>query len=352
MRIDEQGALDAFDLCLQIDEDIQIPPMQLFPPFTSTGALDFSTMFTAGEAYMTSQPVQERELVSGTMASIPNQLEIAQPLIAQMATEQPAFVQPAIAQPLVAQMGIEQPAFAQPWVAQIGTEQPAFAQPWVAQIETEQPAFAQPLAAQIGTEQPAIAQPWVAQIGTEQPAFAQPLVAQIGTEQPAFAQPLVAQIGTEQPAFAQPLVAQMGITQRSKPAIAQTKMKQNGLEAGVDDITILNFREEIIAGCRWPLRVISKTITQHGVVYQMCKGQDLLFDYTEEELLTLTHKSTSVYYATEKDSETIQSVCKHSAVEFDEIIHRNSRLDKIERLGKRTKFKRNTYINIKDVDSS
>ena len=292
MRIDEQGALDAFDLCLQIDEDIQIPPMQLFPPFTSTGALDFSTMFTAGEAYMTSQPVQERELVSGTMASIPNQLEIAQPLIAQMATEQPAFVQPAIAQPLVAQMGIEQPAFAQPWVAQIGTEQPA------------------------------------------------------------FAQPLVAQIGTEQPAFAQPLVAQMGITQRSKPAIAQTKMKQNGLEAGVDDITILNFREEIIAGCRWPLRVISKTITQHGVVYQMCKGQDLLFDYTEEELLTLTHKSTSVYYATEKDSETIQSVCKHSAVEFDEIIHRNSRLDKIERLGKRTKFKRNTYINIKDVDSS
>ena len=88
MHFDGQETFDPVDLWLQPDEDIQVPPTQLFLPFTGTEALDFSTIFISGEAYMTPQPVQEHELVPGTMAPIPNQLGIAQPLVAQMGTEQ------------------------------------------------------------------------------------------------------------------------------------------------------------------------------------------------------------------------------------------------------------------------
>ena len=116
-----------------------------------------------------------------------------------------------------------------------------------------------------------------------------------------------------------------------------------------DDIGILEFREQIIDGRRWPIRVISKTITHDSVSYILCKGQDLYFQYSEDEVLTQTLKSTSIYYATSKNTETIAQVCKNDHITLEELVARNLRLDGIERMGKKAKFKGNTYLNVGDI---
>jgi len=116
-----------------------------------------------------------------------------------------------------------------------------------------------------------------------------------------------------------------------------------------DNIGILEFREQIIDARRWPIRVISKTITHDSVSYMLCKGQDLYFQYSEEEVLTQTLKSTSIYYATSKTTETIAQVCKKNNITQEELVARNSRLNGIERLGKKAKFKTNTYLNVGDI---
>ena len=116
-----------------------------------------------------------------------------------------------------------------------------------------------------------------------------------------------------------------------------------------DNIGILEFREQIIDGGRWPIRVISKTITHDSVSYMLCKGQDLYFQYSEEEVLTQTLKGTSIYYATSKPTETIAQVCKNNKITQEELVARNLRLNGIERLGKKAKFKANTYLNVGDI---
>jgi len=112
---------------------------------------------------------------------------------------------------------------------------------------------------------------------------------------------------------------------------------------------ILSFREEIIQGKRWPLCIISNLITDRGTLYNMSKGGDLTFTFSLQELEADTVESTSVYYTTTKKNETARSVMKRHSLTLEELRRRNSRLDKIEKLGERSKFKKNTFLNVGDA---
>lgn len=112
---------------------------------------------------------------------------------------------------------------------------------------------------------------------------------------------------------------------------------------------ILSFREEILQGQRWPLRITSKTSTDRGTHYNMSKGGDLAFTFSLQELEAETVESTSVYYATTEKNETARSVRKRNFLTLAELRRRNSRLDKIEKLGERSKFKKNTFLNVGDA---
>ena len=112
---------------------------------------------------------------------------------------------------------------------------------------------------------------------------------------------------------------------------------------------ILSFREEIIQEKRWPLRITSKLSTDRGTLYNMSKGGDLTFTFSLQELEAETVESTSVYYATTEKNETARSVRKRHSLTLAELRRRNSRLDKIEKLGERSKFKKNTFLNVGDA---
>ena len=112
---------------------------------------------------------------------------------------------------------------------------------------------------------------------------------------------------------------------------------------------MLSFREEIIDGRRWPLHITSKLSTDRGTLYNMSKGGDLTFTFSLRELEAETVESTSVYYATTEKNETARSVRRKHSLTLAELQRRNSRLDKIEKLGERSKFKKNTFLNVGDA---
>ena len=81
----------------------------------------------------------------------------------------------------------------------------------------------------------------------------------------------------------------------------------------------------------------------------MSKGGNLTFTFSSRELEAETVESTSVYYTTTEKNETARSVRKKHALTLAELRRRNSRLDKIEKLGDRSKFKKNTFLNVGDA---
>ena len=112
---------------------------------------------------------------------------------------------------------------------------------------------------------------------------------------------------------------------------------------------MLSFREEIIDGRRWPLRITSKMSTDRETHYNISKGGNLTFTFSSQELEAETVESTSVYYATTEKNETARSVRRKHSLTLAELQRRNSRLDKIEKVGERSKFKKNTFLNVGDA---
>lgn len=110
-----------------------------------------------------------------------------------------------------------------------------------------------------------------------------------------------------------------------------------------------DFREEIIDGCRWPLRIVSKTITGDSVFYMVSKGQKNEFKYTEEELYTDTFTPIKRYYTTLQDNETAAHICVAHKIKMEDLVHHNKRLRGIKRLKKRSKFKLDTHVAISDI---
>ena len=112
---------------------------------------------------------------------------------------------------------------------------------------------------------------------------------------------------------------------------------------------IHDFREEIIDGERWPLRIVSKTITGDSVFYMVSKGQKNEFKYTAEELYGETFTPTKRYYTTLQDNETAAHICVSQKIKMEDLIHHNKRLRGIKRLKKRSKFKMDTHVAISDI---
>lgn len=148
--------------------------------------------------------------------------------------------------------------------------------------------------------------------------------------------------------------------QRAKPASLTPALQPPSAKVGMDTnvpehapagekFPIHSFREEIIDGRRWPLRIISKTITYDSISYMVSKGQMSEFRYTERELEALTFVALSRYCVIESDNETLAHFCKKTDTCMDTVMSLNARLKGIDRATKRSKFKANTYIAVGDI---
>ena len=238
-----------------------------------------SVLTAAGRAIpmtMAAGVLQSQDILGGALSgalTLPELPEpLAQELLAQFGTVDPAVLPEPLAQELLAQFGTVDPAvlpepLAQELLAQFGTVDPAvlpepLAQELLAQFGTVDPAvlpepLAQELLAQFGTVDPAVlpeplAQELLAQFGTVDPAvlpepLAQELLAEYGTVDPAvlpepIAQELLAEYGTVDPAvlpepLAQELLAQFGTVD---PAVLPEPLAQELLaQYGTVDPAVL-----------------------------------------------------------------------------------------------------------------
>jgi len=141
------------------------------------------------------------------------------------------------------------------------------------------------------------------------------------------------------------------LTPALQPPSGQVGMDTNVLQHAPADekFPIHSFREEMIDGRRWPLRIISKTITHDTISYMVSKGQTNEFSYTEQELQTLTFPALSRYCVIESDNETLAHFCKKTNTFMDTVMSLNARLKGIDRATKRSKFKANTYLAVGDI---
>ena len=148
--------------------------------------------------------------------------------------------------------------------------------------------------------------------------------------------------------------------QRANPASLTPALQPPSAKVGMDTnvpehapagekFPIHSFREEIIDGRRWPLRIISKTITYDSISYMVSKGQMSEFRYTERELETLTFPALSRYCVIESGNETLAHFCKKTDTCMDTVMSLNARLKGIDRATKRSKFKANTYLAVGDI---